>query len=407
MGSIQNQTENDSVDSYKFQGGTRMIYMDNAATTPVCARAKEAMLPFLDMKYANPSGAYEFAMESRQEVENARTIVAKCLVAKPEEIYFTSGGTESNNWALTSIMTKEKTNCKSPHLITSQIEHHAILNTCGFLERNGVKVTYLPVNEYGQISIRELKESITEDTRLISIMYANNEIGTVEPIYEIGRVAKANNILFHTDAVQAFGHLAIDVRRANIDLLSASGHKFGGQKGTGFLYVNENVDIEPMIFGGGQEKGRRSGTENVSGIVGLGAAAKYHYERLYNIAEKEKAMRNYMISQIRRKIRDVKLNGHPNSRLPGNINLSFRGINGASIVVMLDMDGICISSGSACSTGSGKPSHVLKAIGLEDDMAYGSIRITLSEYNTRKEADYVVSKLVDAVNELKRKGGLS
>lgn len=380
-----------------------MIYMDNAATTPVCMKAKEAMLPFLDINYGNPSGAYELAAESKKEVEKAREIVAKCLRAKTEEIYFTSGGTESDNWALTSIMMREKTKCKTPHLITTQIEHHAILNTCGYLEKNGVKVTYLPVNEYGQIRIKDLKESITPDTRLISIMYANNEIGTIEPVHEIGRVAKANNILFHTDAVQAFGHLPIDVKRTNIDLLSASGHKFGAPKGTGFLYVNENVDIEPMIFGGGQESGKRSGTENVSGIVGLGAAAKYHYERLYPIGNKERNIRNYIISQLRGRLPDWKLNGHPSERLPGNINLSFRGVNGAAIVVMLDMEGICISSGSACSTGSGKPSHVLTAIGLEDDLAYGSIRLTLSEENTKQQADYVVEKIVAVVNELRQK----
>lgn len=378
-----------------------MIYMDNAATTAVCERAKEAMTPYLDIKYGNPSGAYELSRKSKDAVENARRIIARCLGAKPDEIYFTSGGTESDNWALTSIMMKEGRECEKPHMITSQIEHSAILNTCKYLEKNDIEVTYLPVDEYGKISQKELKENMNERTRLISIMYGNNEIGTIEPVFEIGKIAKSHNALFHTDAVQAFGHVPIHVKRMNIDLLSASGHKFGAPKGVGFLYVNENIDIEPLIFGGGQERGKRSGTENVPGIVGMGAAAQFHYEKMQRMINKEMQLRDYMARKIFKRMEGVVINGHPKDRLPGNLSISIAGVNGRVVVNMLDKEGICVSSGSACSTGKGNPSHVLTALGLSKEEANGTVRITLSSNNTLEEADELVEKLAGVVNSIR------
>lgn len=379
-----------------------MIYMDNAATTAMCDRAREAMAPYLDVRYGNPSGAYELSRKSKDAIENSRRVIARCLGVRPHEIYFTSGGTESDNWALTSIMMKERNGTERPHMITTEIEHSAILNTCRYLEKNNVDVTYLPVDKYGKVSTQEMRENITDETRLISIMYGNNEIGTIEPVFEIGRISKSNNVLFHTDAVQAFGHVPINVRKMNIDLLSASGHKFGAPKGIGFLYVNENVDIEPLIFGGGQENGKRSGTENVPGIVGIGAAAQYQHERMQRMMQKEMRLRDYMMRKIWKSIDGVTINGHLKDRLPGNLSIRIEGVNGKRIVNMMDREGICISSGSACAAGKGKPSHVLLATGLTDEQANGTIRITLSADNTMEEVNIFVEKLEKIVEYIRK-----
>lgn len=377
-----------------------MIYMDNAATTAVCKSAREAMLPFLDGRYGNPSGGYELARKSKDAIENSRKIIARCIGAKTSEIFFTSGGTEADNWALTSIMMREGQG-ENPHMITSEIEHNAILNTCRYLEGNNIDVTYIPVDNGGKVITKKLEKSITDKTRLISIMYANNEVGTIQPIYDIGRLAKANNVLFHTDAVQAFGHIPINVKKMNIDLLSASGHKFGAPKGIGFLYVNENVDMEPLIFGGGQENGKRSGTENVPGIVAIGEATRYHHEQMQRLMKKEIYLREHMIRNIFNRIDGISINGHRRDRLPGNLSLNIDNVNGKMIVNMLDKEGICISAGSACATGKAKPSHVLLAMGLTKEQANGTVRITLSAENTIEEVNVFVEKLVRTVNYLR------
>lgn len=377
-----------------------MIYMDNAATTAVCKSARDAMLPFLNEKYGNPSGGYELARKSREAIENSRRIIAKCIGAKAGEIFFTSGGTEADNWALTSIMLKEGYGGR-PHMITSEIEHNAILNTCKYLEKNNIDVSYVPVDNSGKIIIKKLENSITDKTRLVSIMYANNEVGTIQQIYDIGRLTKSRNILFHTDAVQAFGHIPINVKKMNIDLLSASGHKFGAPKGIGFLYIDENVDMEPLIFGGGQENGKRSGTENVPGIVAIGAAARYHHEQMQRRIKKEIHLREYMIRNIFNRIDGVYINGHIRDRLPGNLSLNINNVNGKIIVNMLDKEEICVSSGSACSTGKAKPSHVLLAMGLSQEQANATLRITLSAENTIEEVNVFVEKLVKIVKYLR------
>jgi cysteine desulfurase len=410
-----------------------MIYMDNAATTPVCKNAYEAMLPYFSSNYGNPSGAYELGRKCRRDVENAREIIASSIGARPSEIYFTSGGTESDNWAIMSTMLNEIPGVGVPHMITSKIEHNAVMNTCKQLEKYGVEVTYLDVDEYGLISLDQLKSAIKANTRMISIMYANNEIGTIEPITEIGRIANYHNIIFHTDAVQAFAHVNINVNRSGIDMLSASSHKFGGPKGVGFLYIRNTVDIEPLIFGGGQEMGKRSGTENVAGIVGMAEACRYRINNLNSIMSKEVSLRNYMIEkltsnmnnremnnrEIRNRIKNNRLNeryvdesdlyesdlyksnvyvcalnGHPVKRLPGNINVTIPGKSAKKLIAELDRKGICISAGSACSAKKDSSSHVLKAIGLSKEMAESTIRITLSENNTREEADIVIKAIM-------------
>ncbi|MBE5958430.1 MAG: cysteine desulfurase [Lachnospiraceae bacterium] len=375
-----------------------MIYMDNAATTPVCKNAYEAMLPYFSTKFGNPSGAYELGRKCRKDIENARETIASSIGARPGEIYFTSGGTESDNWAIMSTMLNEIPGIGVPHMITSKIEHSAVMNTCKQLEKYGVEVTYLDVDEYGLISLNQLKSAIKKNTRLISIMYANNEIGTIEPITEIGRIANYHNIIFHTDAVQAFAHVNINVNRSGIDMLSASSHKFGGPKGVGFLYIRNTVDIEPLIFGGGQEMGKRSGTENVAGIVGMAEACRYRINNLNSIMNREVQLRNYMIDKLvanknNREIR-CSLNGHPVKRLPGNINITIPGKNAKKLVEELNRKGICISAGSACSAMKDSSSHVLKAIGLSKEMAESTIRITLSENNTREETDIVIKAIM-------------
>lgn len=378
---------------------SKLIYLDNAATTAVRPEVFEAMKPHFLEEYANPSSVYSFAQHSARAVENARGQIAKMLHAKSNEIYFTAGGSESDNWAIKVIAELKKE--KGKHIITSKIEHHAVLHTCEYLEKQGYEVTYLNVDENGLISLEELKKSIRPDTILISIMFANNEIGTIEPIAEIGKIAKEHNIIFHTDAVQAFAHVPIDVEAMNIDALSASGHKFNGPKGVGFLYLRSGIKIQPFIHGGAQERGKRAGTINVPGIVGMGKAAELAEKEMDVRIAKETEVRDYLIQQIKANIPYVKLNGDETKRLPNNVNFSFRFVEGESLLLMLDRAGICGSSGSACTSGSLDPSHVLLAIGLPHEIAHGSLRLTLSEETTREDADYVLENLKSIIEKLR------
>lgn len=362
-----------------------MIYLDNAATTAVCKEAKEAMVPLLEDEYGNPSANYPFGDRAGSIVERARIRMAGMINANPENILFTSGGTESDNSAVLKIKDIENS-----HIITTKIEHHAILNTCEYARKKGAEVTYLNVNPDGEINIDELEKSIKENTRLISVMFANNEIGTIEPIAKIGRLARAYGITFHTDAVQAFGHVPINVARMNIDLMSVSAHKFNGPKGVGFLYVRNIDDFEPLIWGGGQENGKRSGTENVAGIAGMEQAAIQSIKNMSYRMQKEQYLRNYLINRVMNEIDDVKLNGHKFKRLPGNANFSFKNINAAKLVEDMGNEGICISAGSACAAAGGKPSQVIMAINVQKEYAYGTVRITISHENTRDEIDRTV-----------------
>ncbi len=377
----------------------KLIYLDNAATTQVYPEVFEEMKPYFTEYYGNPSSVYQFAQESKNKVERAREEIAEMLNAKPEEIYFTGGGSESDNWAL--VATAETYAKKGKHIITSKIEHHAILHTCEYLESRGYEVTYLDVDENGMIDLEQLKKSIREDTILISIMSANNEIGTIQPIAEIGKIAKEHEIFFHTDAVQAFGHIPIDVEEMQIDMLSASGHKIHGPKGIGFLYIRKNVRIGAFIHGGSQERGKRAGTHNVPGIVGLAAAAKIAKENLESNIEYETKLRDYAISRIENEIPFAVLSGHRTKRLPNNIHFCFRFIEGESMLILLDQAGICGSSGSACTSGSLDPSHVLLAIGRPHEIAHGSLRLTLSEKNTKEEIDKVVDELKKIIERLR------
>ena len=362
-----------------------MIYLDNAATTAVCKEAKEAMVPLLEDEYGNPSANYPFGDRAGSIVERARIRMAGMINANPENIIFTSGGTESDNSAVLKIKDIENS-----HIITTKIEHHAILNTCEYARKKGAEVTYLNVNPDGEINIDELEKSIKENTRLISVMFANNEIGTIEPIAKIGRLARAYGITFHTYAVQAFGHVPINVARMNIDLMSVSAHKFNGPKGVGFLYVRNIDDFEPLIWGGGQENGKRSGTENVAGIAGMEQAAIQSIKNMSYRMQKEQYLRNYLINRVMNEIDDVKLNGHKFKRLPGNANFSFKNINAAKLVEDMGNEGICISAGSACAAAGGKPSQVIMAINVQKEYAYGTVRITISHENTRDEIDRTV-----------------
>ncbi|MBC5714110.1 cysteine desulfurase NifS [Roseburia sp. BX1005] len=377
----------------------KLIYLDNAATTQVYPEVFEEMKPYFTEYYGNPSSVYQFAQESKNKVERAREEIAEMLNAKPEEIYFTGGGSESDNWAL--VATAETYAKKGKHIITSKIEHHAILHTCEYLESRGYEVTYLDVDENGLIDLEQLKKSIREDTILISIMSANNEIGTIQPIAEIGKIAKEHEIFFHTDAVQAFGHIPIDVEEMRIDMLSASGHKIHGPKGIGFLYIRKNVRIGAFIHGGSQERGKRAGTHNVPGIVGLAAAAKIAKENLESNIKYETKLRDYAISRIENEIPFAVLSGHRTKRLPNNIHFCFRFIEGESMLILLDQAGICGSSGSACTSGSLDPSHVLLAIGRPHEIAHGSLRLTLSEKNTKEEIDKVVDELKKIIERLR------
>lgn len=376
-----------------------MIYLDNAATTKVNKKVLESMMPYFSEIYCNPSAAYSFATKGRIAIEEARNHAAKLIGASDMEIYFTSGGSESDNWAIKAVA--ESFSDKGKHIITTKIEHHAVLHTCEYLERHGFDITYLNVDSDGKVRLDELKKSIREDTILISVMTANNEIGTIQPVAEIGKIAHEKGILFHTDAVQAYGHIPINVDEMNIDLLSASGHKFNGPKGVGIMYIRKGVKIRSFIHGGSQERGRRAGTYNVPGIAGLGTAAKLAMENMAKRAEKEKELRDYFIDRISAEIPYTVLNGHREDRLPNNINFCFRFVEGESVLIMLDQAGICASSGSACTSGAIDPSHVLRAIGLSDEMAHESLRLTLSYENTKEEIDTVVVELKRIVERLR------
>lgn len=375
------------------------IYMDNAATTPVREDVLQTILPYFTQYYGNASSVYSLAKDSKKALEEAREQVAKGIGAKPEEIYFTAGGSESDNMALRGIAQMHQK--KGNHIITTKIEHHAILHTCEYLEKKGFRITYLPVDEFGMISLEELEKEITPETILISIMFANNEIGTIQPIAEIGSIAKKHGVFFHTDAVQAVGHVPIDVDAMHIDLLSLSGHKLGAPKGIGAIYIRKGVAITPLIFGGAQEKRKRAGTENVPAIVGLGAAVSLAVAEMEEETKRLVALRDTLIQGILTSIPYSKLNGHPTERLPGNCNISFSFIEGESLLLLLDMHGIAASSGSACTSGSLDPSHVLMAIGLPHEIAHGSLRLTLDKMNTQEEVDFVLEKLPAIVQRLR------
>ena len=377
----------------------KLIYLDNAATTKTAPEVVEAMLPYFTEHFGNPSSVYGFAAANKEVITRQREIIADTLGAKSNEIYFTAGGSESDNWAL--IATAEAYASKGKHLITSKIEHHAILHTCEYLEKKGFEVTYLDVDENGIVDLEQLKSAIREDTILISIMYANNEIGTIQPIREIGAIAHEHGILFHTDAVQAFGQVPINVDEDQIDMLSASGHKLNGPKGIGFLYIRKGVKIRSFIHGGAQERRRRAGTENVPGVVGFGKAVERAVSTMEVRTKKERELRDYLIERIEKEIPYCRLNGDRTKRLPNNVNFSFRFIEGESLLIMLDMKGICASSGSACTSGSLDPSHVLLAIGLPHEIAHGSLRMTLSEETTKEDLDYVVENLKEIVSNLR------
>ena len=376
-----------------------MIYLDNAATTKTAPEVVDAMLPYFSEYYGNASTIYSLGAESKKAMDHARQTIADSLGAKPEEIYFTAGGSESDNWALKA--TAEAYASKGKHIITTKIEHHAILHTCEYLEKRGFEITYLNVDRDGLISLDELKAAIRPDTILISVMFANNEIGTIEPIAEIGEIAKEHGVLFHTDAVQAYAQVPINVDEMHIDMLSASGHKFNGPKGIGFLYIRKGVKIRSFVHGGAQERSRRAGTENIPGIVGLGAAVERAMRIMDTKTRKEIELRDYLIGRLENEIPHCWLNGHRTKRLPNNINFSFLFIEGESMLIMLDMKGICASSGSACTSGSLDPSHVLLAIGLKHEEAHGSLRLTLSEESTKEEMDIVAEEVKKIVQRLR------
>ena len=375
------------------------VYMDNGATTRVTEPVFEAMKPYFCEIYGNPSSVHSFGRESRHVVEDAREQVAKALNAEPREIYFTGCGTESDNWAVRGAAYANIK--KGKHIITTNIEHHAILHTCEQLEKEGFEVTYLPVDEFGFVAAQQLEAAIREDTTIVSIMMANNEIGTIEPIAELAAVCKAKGVLFHTDAVQAIGSVKIDVKEMGIDMLSLSGHKFHAPKGIGALYVRKGVRLQHLINGGAQERGQRAGTENLASIVGIGKAIKIAAANVDKHNEQLSAIRDHMINRILTEIPYTRLNGHPEKRLPGNVNVCFRFIEGEALLLSLDIKGIAASSGSACTSGSLDPSHVLLAIGLPHEIAHGSLRLTISEETTMEEADYVVDSLVEIVARLR------
>lgn len=377
----------------------KIIYLDNAATTRTSPAVVEAMLPYFSENYGNASSVYSIGVASREAITKSRDTIAGILGAKPDEIYFTAGGSESDNWALKA--TADAYRSKGNHIITSKIEHHAILHTCEYLEKHGFEVTYVDVDENGIIKLDQLEKAIRPDTILISVMFANNEIGTIQPVREIGQIAKKHGILFHTDAVQAFGQLPIHVDELNIDMLSSSAHKICGPKGIGFLYIRKGVKIRSFVHGGAQERKRRAGTENVPGIVGYAKAAEDAARTMQERTEKERELRDYLIDRVLAEIPYTRLNGDRTKRLPNNANFSFQFIEGESLLIMLDMEGICGSSGSACTSGSLDPSHVLLAIGLPHEIAHGSLRLTLGEETTKEEIDYVVEKTKAIVERLR------
>ena len=375
------------------------IYMDNAATTAIAPEALAVMLPCFAQTYGNASSIHTSGREARQKMEEARRTIAACLGAKPNEIYFTSGGTESDNWAIKGAAFANQK--KGNHIITSQIEHHAVLHTCEWLEKHGFEVTYLPVDEYGFVNPQDVEKAITDKTILISIMAANNEIGTLEPVAEIGKIAKAHKVLFHCDAVQAVGAVPVDVNAWNVDMLSLSGHKFHGPKGVGALYIRTGAKVEQFMHGGAQERNRRATTENVPGIVGMAAALSKACENMEENACRMMMMRDRLIKGILDTIPHTRLNGHPVQRLPGNCNVSVRFIEGEALLLRLDLAGISASSGSACTSGSLDPSHVLLAIGLPHEIAHGSLRLSLSDTNTEEEVDEVLRVLPEIVTTLR------
>lgn len=376
-----------------------MIYLDNAATTKVADSVVDAMLPYFKEYYGNASSIYQLGAKSKEALDESREYIAGTLGAKTNEIYFTAGGSESDNWAIKA--TADAYARKGKHIITSAIEHHAVLHTCEYLEKHGYEVTYVGVDENGVIKLDELKAAIRPDTILISVMFANNEIGTIQPIKEIGEIAKEHDILFHTDAVQAYAQVPINVDEMHIDMLSASGHKLNGPKGIGFLYIRKGIKIRSFVHGGQQERGRRAGTENIPGIVGLAAAAKRSFSMLDEKMQKEIELRDYLISRIEAEIPYCRLNGDRKKRLPNNVNFSFQFIEGESMLILLDSKGIAASSGSACTSGSLDPSHVLLAIGLPHEIAHGSLRLTISEENTKEEMNYVVEQLTAILERLR------
>ena len=377
----------------------KIRYFDNAATTKVKKEVIDKMFPYFVESYGNPSSLYTLGRTAKVGIEEARKHVANLINCDKNEIYFTSGGTESDNTALKGIMCFKKN--KGKHIITTKIEHHAILNTCKILEENGVKVTYLNVNEEGIVNLEELVNAITEDTILISVMFANNEIGSIQPIEKIGKIAKEKGIIFHTDAVQACGNVRIDVKEMNIDMLSLSGHKIGAPKGIGALYVSKNIEFQNLIDGGDQERDKRAGTENVPGMIGLGEACHIAKNNMDTHVNKLKELRDFYFSEIQNRISDIKINGSIEHRLPGNSNISFKGINGSELLMKLDEKGICASAGSACSSGSSMPSHVLTAIGRTSEYEEGTLRVTFGDENTKEDVEYLVENLVQIVKEIR------
>lgn len=377
----------------------RKVYLDNAATTALSPRVLEAMLPYFTQHYGNPSSVHAFGREAKQGLDKARDQVAKALHCEPSEVIFTGCGTESDNTVLLGVA--QRYGNKGKHIITTNVEHHAILHTCEYLEKQGYEVTYLPVDQDGLVTAEQVAAAIRPDTILVSIMFANNEVGTIMPIQEIGAVCKEKGVLFHTDAVQAVGHIPVDVQAMHIDMLSLSAHKFHGPKGVGALYCRKGIRLPSYIMGGAQEKGRRAGTENVAGIVGLGAAIQLATEQLEENRAKMTALRDRLMTGIQARISEVKLNGHPTNRLPNNVNFSFKYIEGESILLMLDMNGIAASSGSACTSGSLDPSHVLLALGLPHEIAHGSVRLTLGDETTEEDIDYTIDVLEKTVARLR------
>jgi len=380
-------------------GEKRTVYMDHSATTYVRKDVLDAMIPYFTEHFGNPSSIYHLAGDSKKAIDAARAQVAKALGAEPDEIYFTSCGSESDNWAIKGIAYANRK--KGNHIITTKIEHHAVIHTCEYLAKEGFEITYLPVDKYGLVDPAELERAITDKTILITIMYANNEIGTIEPIAELGAIARKHRIPFHTDAVQAIGNVPIDVKAQNIDLLSLSAHKFYGPKGAGVLYIQKGTKIDNLIHGGGQERRRRAGTENIAGIVGLGKAIELATADIEGHNRRIRALRDRLLSGIMAKIPHAYLNGHPEKRLPGNINISFEFIEGESMLLWLDDEGICASTGSACTSGSLEPSHVLLATGLPVEISHGSLRLTLGDANTEADVDFVLEVLPSVVSRLR------
>lgn len=378
---------------------SKLIYLDHAATTPMSEEVRVAMEPYLKEKYGNASTVYGPGTEARKAVERARELIAETLQAKPSEIYFTSGGSESDNWAVKNLAASYKS--KGRHLITSKVEHHAVLNSCEYLQKLGYGVTYLNVDESGRISLEELSGAMREDTTAVSVMFANNEVGTIEPVYQIGKLAREHQVVFHTDAVQAYGQIPVSVQYYQIDLLSASAHKFHGPKGVGFLYIREGIKLPSYIHGGSQERGKRAGTENVAGIVGMGKAAELAHRNMRIRIQREIMLRNYLMERVLHEIPDARVNGHRNRRLPGNVSVSFRGVEGASLLILMEEDGICASGGSACNTGESRISYVIEALGVPDDYAPGTVRLTLGKDTTKEEIDCAVESLKKNVGILR------